>query len=360
MNKILKFSFLFLLFFIFSLKVNASVKFQWMNQFTGTNIKSESGRTLVTNGRFLKSGLNDVIPPSKQYNTSYGVPQPFSVWSWSWKFTNSQSVYPDSTYNFFVYSAYSGSSGIQDNIFETPQNVLPTMTISFYLMNGTYSVPCSTSAISLNGGIFESTCTIPHDMNSFNQILFYVNTTYPVKSPENTSSLYFSVTKDWTYSIELTSAIDGVTESNNTTNDKLDDLNKTQQETNQELSDMNDFISSDESPNSDISGLGNVSGLLPAGPLDSLLNIPFQFLSILTSSMSGTCVPLTGDFVWGSKITLPCFDEIIYGNVNSTLMNFISLIPASFILIKYFKHLYKKVERAVSLESTSDDEWGCI
>lgn len=137
------------------------------------------------------------------------------------------------------------------------------------------------------------------------------------------------------------------------TNQKLDELQKEQEET-------NDFLTDDTPPDSDISGLGNVSGLLPPGPLDSLLNIPFQFLSILTSSMSGTCVPLTGDFVWGSKITLPCFDEIIYGNVNSTLMNFISLIPASFILIKYFKHLYKKVERAVSLESTSDDEWGCI
>ncbi len=137
------------------------------------------------------------------------------------------------------------------------------------------------------------------------------------------------------------------------TNEKLDEIQEQQKE-------INDYITDDTAPDADISGLGNVSGLLPPGPLDSLLNIPFQFLSILTSSMSGTCVPLTGDFVWGSKITLPCFDEIIYGNVNTTLMNFISLIPASFILIKYFKHLYKKVERAVSLESTSDDEWGCI
>lgn len=147
--------------------------------------------------------------------------------------------------------------------------------------------------------------------------------------------------------------IDNQNQNQAQTNQKLDELQKEQEET-------NDFLTDDTPPNADISGLGNVSGLLPPGPLDSLLNIPFQFLSILTSSMSGTCVPLTGDFVWGSKITLPCFDEIIYGKVNSTLMNFISLIPASFILINYFKHLYKKVERAVSLETTSDDEWGCI
>lgn len=140
----------------------------------------------------------------------------------------------------------------------------------------------------------------------------------------------------------------------------ITDYDPSQQEIIDGLDDMNDYLTDDTPPDSDISGLGNVSGLLPAGPLDSLLNIPFQFLSVLTSSMSGTCVPLSGDFVFDSTLTLPCFDELIYDNVDTTLMNFISLIPSAFILIKYFKHLYKKVERAVSLETTTDDEWGAI
>lgn len=139
------------------------------------------------------------------------------------------------------------------------------------------------------------------------------------------------------------------------TNDKLD-------QTNEELGEMNDYIQ-DDTPAStedvDLDSLGTVSGLLPAGPLDSLLNIPFTFLSVLTSSMSGTCVPITGTFVFDSTLSIPCFDSF-YDDVPDYLMNFINLIPAGFILIMYFKHLYKKIERAVSLETTVDDEWGVI
>ena len=185
--------------------------------------------------------------------------------------------------------------------------------------------------------------------------------TYYVSTPKDvpTSNLFFGVV----FKVTTAQSMYFRGNENFETTTKLVDPNDNSyliEETNEKLDEINDYLTDDTPPDSDISGLGNVSGLLPPGPLDSLLNIPFQFLSILTSSMSGTCVPLTGDFVWGSKITLPCFDEIIYGKINSTLMNFISLIPASFILINYFKHLYKKVERAVSLESTSDDEWGCI
>lgn len=139
------------------------------------------------------------------------------------------------------------------------------------------------------------------------------------------------------------------------TNDKLDT-------TNQELGEMNDYIQ-DDTPAStddiDMDSLGTVSGLLPEGPVDSLLNIPFTFLSVLTSSMGGVCVPITGTFVFDSTLSIPCFDNF-YDEVPDYLMNFINLIPSGFILIMYFKHLYKKVERAVSLQTTADDEWGVI
>lgn len=136
------------------------------------------------------------------------------------------------------------------------------------------------------------------------------------------------------------------------TNDKLDTTNK-------ELSDLNDFLTDDTEADVDISGLGTVTGLLPEGPVDSLLNIPFTFLSVITSSMGGVCVPVTGTWVFDSTLTIPCFDSF-YNQVPDYLMNFINLIPSGFILILYFKHLYKKVERAVSLQTTTDDTWGVI
>ena len=179
---------------------------------------------------------------------------------------------------------------------------------------------------------------------------------------------YYNSVFNWSVSDDPNSKL--LTEINKNqiiTNEKLDNINNNQKQTNEKLDDVNknvketnDFLKDDTEPDSDISALGNVQGLLPPGPVDTLLNIPFTFLSIVSSSLSGTCVPLTGDFVFGSTLTIPCFGNLFYDNVPSALMVFINLIPSAFILINYFKHLYKKVDRAVSLQTTAEDEWGVI
>lgn len=147
--------------------------------------------------------------------------------------------------------------------------------------------------------------------------------------------------------------IDNQNKNQQETNERLDEINKGQQET-------NDFLKDDTPPEADISGLGNVQGLLPPGPVDSLLNIPFNFLSIVTSSFGGVCVPISGNFVLNQPLTIPCFGEMIYKEVPDGVMVFLELVPTTFMLITYFKHLYKKVSRAVSLETTGDDEWGVL
>lgn len=132
-------------------------------------------------------------------------------------------------------------------------------------------------------------------------------------------------------------------------------------QTNKELNDINNTLNDDTPPSADISGLGNVQGLLKPGPVDSLLNIPTEFLSVVVSSLGGQCKPLSGKWVFDQTLTYPCFDEIFWDEVeDETLMKFLELIPSSLILIGYFKHLYKKVERATSMETNSDDEWGVI
>lgn len=140
---------------------------------------------------------------------------------------------------------------------------------------------------------------------------------------------------------------------------RLDSVNDSIQDTNQSIKDMNDYISSDKEPNTNINELEGLTGLLPPGPLDSFLNLPAKFLNIFISSLNDTCVPLTFIFVFDKPITLPCFNTF-YAQVPNYLMNFLNLIPTCFIAIKYFKHLYKKVERATSFESNSDDEWGVL
>lgn len=187
----------------------------------------------------------------------------------------------------------------------------------------------------------------------------YTNNIYNV----NTNNLFGIVNYIWTSKTSQQSLIDALNNLNNNqviTNQELQDQNKNLEEANKQAKETNDYIKDDTAPDVDISGLGNVQGLLPPGPVDSLLNIPFMFLSVVTSSFGGVCVPIEGNFVFDSKLTIPCFSEVIYNKVPSALMTFLSLIPATFILIKYFKHLYKKVDRAVSMDSNSDDEWGVL
>ena len=159
---------------------------------------------------------------------------------------------------------------------------------------------------------------------------------------------------------ELQTRIDSMKNEQQKTNSKLDDLNSKQDKTNQELKDTKDFLTDDTEADVDVSSLATVTGILPAGPVDSLLNIPFKFLSVLSSSVSGTCSSVTMNWVFDSSLTLPCFSEQFYDDVPSAIMTFLSIVPCAFILITYFKHLYKKVDRAVSMNTTADDEWGVI
>lgn len=146
----------------------------------------------------------------------------------------------------------------------------------------------------------------------------------------------------------------------NNLNTLQEENNRRLEEVNNNLNEINDYMTDSTSPSSDISSLANVQGLLPAGPVDSLLNIPFKFLSVIVSSLGELCTPLSFDFIFNSQINIPCFQSVFYDNVPSDLMIFINLIPSAFILIKYFKHLYKKVDRATSLNSNADDEWGVL
>lgn len=143
-------------------------------------------------------------------------------------------------------------------------------------------------------------------------------------------------------------------------NQKLDDLNDNLNNVNSSIKDTQDYLKDDTAPSADINVLGNVQGILPEGPIDSLLNIPFKVLSILNSSFGGVCVPISGKFVFDSTLTIPCFSELFYNNVPDGIMVFINVVPSAFILIAYLKNLYKRVDRALSLETSADDEWGGI
>lgn len=156
------------------------------------------------------------------------------------------------------------------------------------------------------------------------------------------------------------SKLDSVNSSIGQTNQKLDSVNNSLNNVNSSIKDTQNYLKDDTAPSADIDVLGNVQGILPEGPIDSLLNIPFKVLSILNSSFGGVCVPISGKFVFDSTLTIPCFSDLFYSNVPDSIMIFINVVPTAFILIAYLKNLYKRVDRALSLETSADDEWGGI
>ena len=208
-------------------------------------------------------------------------------------------------------------------------------------------------------GFFKLECPIFSNATTIDQVSFYVyHTSYAVNAkPE----MFIGLSRDIMFYKSGDNAINASIQEQ--TKQQHEDAQKQLEEQKKQTDTMNetkDFVTSDEQPDTDISVLGNVSGIFPPGPVDSLLNIPFTFLSIVNSSLGGVCKPFSGNFVFDTTLTIPCFSELVYDDVPDYLMIFINVIPTAFLLIKYFKHLYKKVDRAVSLETTSDDEWGCV
>lgn len=123
--------------------------------------------------------------------------------------------------------------------------------------------------------------------------------------------------------------------------------------TNTETPDASDIINSDSLPS---------VGLLPAGPLDSLLLLPLNIMNSILSSLGGNCEPIIAPlpFSDGQNITFPCFSDTFYSGEFSVVATLVGTVGSAFILYAYFKHLYKKVDRATSLETTDEDEWGIL
>lgn len=153
---------------------------------------------------------------------------------------------------------------------------------------------------------------------------------------------------------------------NNITNDlqleilnQQKEFNKKQDETNKKLDDLNKNLTSEASPK--LEGLNNSSGWLPAGPLDSILNLPLSFLNNLSKNLSKTCQPVILPLPFVDKtLDLPCLSSI-YSQIEGldTWINGISIVASVFILFTYLINLYRFVDDTLTFrENNFIDNWG--
>lgn len=144
------------------------------------------------------------------------------------------------------------------------------------------------------------------------------------------------------------------------TNKKLDDLNKNQAETNKKIDDVKGAITSEDGPKLD--ALENSAGWLPAGPLDSILNLPLSLLQNLSTNLSKTCQPVSLPLPYVDKIIeLPCISTI-YSQIDglNTWLNTIGIIASAFILFFYLVRLEKWVDDTLTLRENTQMDWGGI
>lgn len=155
----------------------------------------------------------------------------------------------------------------------------------------------------------------------------------------------------------------------NTGNSQTNDLLNQQLEEGKKqtsiIEETKDFVTSTDTPDaSDIANADSLPsvGLLPAGPLDSLLLLPLNVMNSIFSSLGGDCTPVIAPVPWsgGQNISFPCFSDTIYTGDFVLVGTLVGSVGSALILFYYFKHLYKKVDRATSLETTDEDEWGIL
>ncbi len=158
----------------------------------------------------------------------------------------------------------------------------------------------------------------------------------------------------------------GASNSNNSqTNGLLKDQLEEDKKQTSIMEETKDFITDDSTPEaSDIANADSLPsvGLLPSGPLDSLLLLPLNVMNSILSSLGDNCDPVVAPVPWsgGQNITFPCFSDTIYTGDFALVGTLVGGVGSALILFYYFKHLYKKVDRATSLETTDDDEWGIL
>ena len=109
----------------------------------------------------------------------------------------------------------------------------------------------------------------------------------------------------------------------------------------------------------DTSKVDNLVGYLPAGPLDSIINLPLSMLNAINTNLSKTCVaPMFKVPFVNEDFTLPCISALYDKMGATTLLNTLGVIAASVMLYKYLVYLYNWIDSVLSLKGNKLKGWG--
>lgn len=126
------------------------------------------------------------------------------------------------------------------------------------------------------------------------------------------------------------------------------------------IDNLSDNIMDPTSPN--VSSLSNSAGWLPAGPVDSIINLPITMLSSLNNVLStSTCSPVSVPIPFiNFNYSLPCLNTIISNMGFATWWEWVGTIASAFILYKYLINLYAWVDKTLTFRENNWNDWGGI
>ena len=142
--------------------------------------------------------------------------------------------------------------------------------------------------------------------------------------------------------------------------DKLDEQNETSKGIFGKLKDLFNWLTNKD--DADVSGAGNVAGWLPAGPLDSLINLPLTMLTNINSSLNKTCSPLEVNLPYVNKtVEIPCLNTIFnqITGLNS-FWTWVGMIGSVLILYRYLINLYNYYDKLTDLKANFISDWGSV
>lgn len=138
-------------------------------------------------------------------------------------------------------------------------------------------------------------------------------------------------------------------------------ITKEQEKTNQKLDNINSSLT-DSSPIS-LDKLNDTTGWLPAGPVDSILNLPLSLLNNLSTNLNKQCTPisLTIPFIdKNNQLVLPCLANTLSENIDGfdTFYSWLGLIVSCLLLYRYLMSLYVWVDNVLMLRLEMYEDFG--
>lgn len=153
-------------------------------------------------------------------------------------------------------------------------------------------------------------------------------------------------------------ASDIINNQNQNTNSIINNQNSNQSQTNSRLDNIENSITDESLP--DTSSINGWASLLPAGPVDSIINMPLTILNSLLGKFNSSCTPVTLPIpLIGGILTLPCFSSFMsqYFSNFSLIWNLVGGIGSIIILYAYLMNLYKWVDNVLTLRENTNNEW---